>query len=61
MAYNLATDGRPCPFCGSTMLSLVKSWNTLRVTCDGCGAAGPEVEESEAQERTAIEQWNKRV
>lgn len=48
-------QARPCPFCSSTSL-LLNSDNkyAVKVTCERCGAIGPESED----ETEAVENWN---
>lgn len=60
----------PCPFCGSTNTARISygSSLSLRVECQDCGGAGPEVEltdtsdEAEEQQDQAVALgWNRRT
>jgi len=53
----MASELKPCPFCGSTKLDVVLD-EIYYVTCDteACGADGP----YSANRERAIEKWNRR-
>lgn len=49
---------KPCPFCGSTNLSLTESLDMyMFVNCEICNSAGP----SKKTGNEAIEAWNHRA
>lgn len=57
---------KPCPFCGSTNISVVEgsTFRWVKAECDDCGATCGDVRRvrtDAGNETAAIEEWNKRT
>ena len=55
----MSDELKPCPFCGRADNIVMEAWGTFaaRGFCHNCGAVGP----PDANEATAIENWNRRA